>query len=166
MTEKTTFSKRFGEAKTYYTKDGKYDDKRSMAAHELHYSNIVKALGYDAVKRCVPFELKSDTKWKKDIIKSRDRHLNNLPLKDWDRAATCYFNKSLLDNQGVNAWSLSQIVCLLKECARMMLFDYYETIIPNEEIINQMNKYIKLGWTDDEARIETMHNLIKKYRKD
>lgn len=162
----SSFSKKFSEAPMYYTKDGTYDDKRSTAAHELHYENIVKALGYDAVKQYVPFELKSDIKKKKTILKSRDRYLNDLPLEYWDRAATYRFNKNLLHDKGVNAWSLSQIVCLLKECARMMLFEYYETIIPNDEIINQMNKYIKLGWADDEAKIEAMHDVIKKYRKE
>lgn len=81
-------------------------------SHQEKYKKIVDALGFDNVKKCLPYDL--DT-LKKAVKK--DKHLNNLSLKTWDRTTPALSN--LYRSKGVTSWSLSQSVCVLKECARM-----------------------------------------------
>lgn len=93
--------------------------------HSEKYQAIVNALGYEAIKECIPFTLDQI----KEAIKT-DEHLNNLPLKKWDLAsgfimdgANCKLVGSKLTDLyrkiGVNSFSNSDGVCILKECARM-----------------------------------------------
>jgi hypothetical protein len=101
------------------------DSSGKQWTHAEKYQAIVNALGYDAVKRCIPFTL--------DQIKEaiqKDEHLNNLSMKKWDLASG-FVNEgiyckhvgsqltSIYRKIGVNSFSNSDGVCILKECARM-----------------------------------------------
>lgn len=93
--------------------------------HKEKMEFLVNYLGYEQVKKCIPFSL---AEIKKALIK--DKHLNNLPLKDWDKAAglISVFGRvqqvpsqlvCLYRQHGINAFSQADGVCILKECARM-----------------------------------------------
>lgn len=93
-------------------------------SHEEKYGRIIDALGFENVKKCLPFT--------EDEIRkayAEDKHLNTLPLKKWSLAAGFETNGSdvkhvgspltfLYSAIGVNAYSCSEGVCILKECAR------------------------------------------------
>lgn len=86
---------------------------------------IINALEYEAVKKCIPFNL--------DDIKKAfaiDKNLNSLSLSKWDHAAgfitsglKCNFVgsqlTSLYSKIGVTSFSCADGVCILKQCARM-----------------------------------------------
>lgn len=94
-------------------------------SHREKYRRVISALGYENVKKCIPFSL--------DEIKEalpKDKHLNNLSMKKWDSAAgfICEYGKAifigspliyLYHKNGVNAFSPSDGVCILKEAARL-----------------------------------------------
>lgn len=98
--------------------------------HHVYFQKVIGLMGYEKVKECVPYTLEE--------IKEaypKDRHLNNLPIKKWAYASgfqvittrydeNCYpINTSLrrlLKEIGINCYSNSEGVCILKECARMM----------------------------------------------
>jgi hypothetical protein len=93
--------------------------------HREKYKRIIDVLGYEDVKRCIPFTLDEIRKALK-----KDENLNNLTLKRWDAAAgfscprgECYLIHSQLTNlyrkAGINAFSCSDGVCILKECAKL-----------------------------------------------
>lgn len=95
--------------------------------HNEYYGSIVEKLGYERVKNCVPFEFDQIKK----AIKS-DKHLNNLPLKQWDFAAgftvvgdkvsiNDFGIRNLMRQNKINCYSVAEGVCILKECARMMV---------------------------------------------
>lgn len=95
--------------------------------YEEKYEKIINILGYENVKRCIPFT--------QDEIKKalpEDQHLNNLSMKKWDAASGVYVNNAtgkavitgsmltmLYRAHGVNCFSQSDGVCILKVCARM-----------------------------------------------
>lgn len=98
--------------------------------HSQKFQAIVDALGYEQVKRCIPFSIA--------IIKialAEDEHLNNLDLYKWDvasgftnpyRFSRGYKNiytgsplTRLYAKIGVTSFSNADGVCILKECARM-----------------------------------------------
>jgi hypothetical protein len=99
--------------------------------HEEKYQKIINALGKEKVFSCVPFSV--------DQIKnSHDPYLNDLPMETWDSAAGySYFNnprmgtqdmirhpsrlKDLLHGIGIDCFSNSECVCILKVAARMMI---------------------------------------------
>ena len=103
-----------------------------QGTHEEYYGKIVEALGYDEVVSCVPYSVEVlDEKMKED------RHFNNLPIRVWDLAsgfrcvgADCFLVGShltaLYRKHGVNCFSNSDGVCILKECAREMVMKYRE----------------------------------------
>ena len=93
--------------------------------HEKKYETIVNALGYESVKRCIPYSIEEI----RTAIKT-DKYLNNLPIKRWDFAsgfsvsgADCKIIGSPLTNLykkiGVDCYSCADGVCILKTCARM-----------------------------------------------
>lgn len=93
--------------------------------YEEQYEKIIMALGYENVKKCIPFSLEQI---KKALLK--DEYLNNLPMKKWDiesgfiyKHGDCVFVGSplvkLYHKIGVNAFSNSEGVAILKQCARM-----------------------------------------------
>lgn len=97
-------------------------------SHSEKYQRIIKALGYEDVKKCIPYTI--------DQIKKalpQDKHLNNLPIKEWDVASGVYVSNSpgarpiitgspltvLYRKAGVTSFSQSNGVSILKEAARM-----------------------------------------------
>ena len=81
--------------------------------HNEYYSNVVNYVGCEEVLKILPF------KWAEicRAIASGDVHLNTLPINKWDRQATLV--RGLLYNKGIDTSSISNCVCILKECARM-----------------------------------------------
>jgi|GEM_PF-2233600 len=94
--------------------------------HRKKYKMIIEALGYENVKECIPFSVEE----LRNAYKT-DEHFNNLSLKIWDIAAGFtssggYFTliRSRLtylyrEKCGVDTFSCSTGVCILKECARL-----------------------------------------------
>lgn len=108
--------------------------ERFNFTHEEYFDKVIDALGYDAVKRCVPFGVETLAKKIK-----RDKHLNNTPMREWDRASgfITYVDRwgaeqvepvdsplrKLLREHGCNCYSNSEGVCILKNCARRMVME-------------------------------------------
>ncbi len=104
-------------------------DTGERLSHSEIYGRIIDKLGgVDAVWKCVPFTLEQV----QQALKT-DEHLNNLPMKKWDIASgfRCFICKGkelvkpipsqlrgMLLKAGINCYSNSQGVCILKECAR------------------------------------------------
>lgn len=94
--------------------------------HRKKYRMIVEALGYEEVKKCIPFSIEEIRKAYK-----KDGALNSLPLRQWDMAAGFYAKNNSCALVGsrltdlywrklrVNVFSCCDGVCVLKECARM-----------------------------------------------
>lgn len=95
--------------------------------HNERFEMIVKALGYEAVKRCIPFTVEQ----LKATYKNNEQ-FNNLSLREWDLAAgfttgwqgKCNLVRSRLTNLywekcKVDTFSCADGVCILKCCARM-----------------------------------------------
>lgn len=91
------------------------------------YEAVVEKLGVENVHALLPA---SD----EELIEKfkKDEHLNNIPLASWDRAAgyTCYGGnccgypsslKGMLEGIGVNVFACSELVCILKTCAKMVV---------------------------------------------
>lgn len=100
--------------------------------HREYYGSIVKALGFTQVASCVPYDIET-----LDRAYRKDKAFNNLSLKSWDAASgfrsegiNCIFIGSKLTDlyrkHGVNVFSNSDGVCILKECAREMVEMYRE----------------------------------------
>jgi hypothetical protein len=105
--------------------------ERLAMDHHEYYQRVIDLIGYEKVKDCVPYTLEE--------IKEaypKDEHLNNLPMKAWDVASgfhvvTTRYDQNyypinshlrkLLKEIGINSYSNMEGVCILKECARMML---------------------------------------------
>lgn len=102
-----------------------YTAEKGTEQHIKFYTYIVNKLGYENVKRCIPFTLAE--------IKTalpKDEHLNNLTMAKWDMASgfvcsgtRCDYIGSTLTRLyhsiGVNSFSNSDGVCILKRCAAM-----------------------------------------------
>lgn len=106
-------------------------DTQLELSHDEKWSRVVNALGYDAVKACIPFDYNEISEAIKD-----DKHLNNLDLRRWDSAGGFYFPSpgskpqqissaltKLLRKAGVTNFSPSDSVCILKCAARMWVQD-------------------------------------------
>lgn len=106
--------------------------------HREKYQMIVRALGYENVKKCIPFTLKQlKTAYGSDI------YFNNLPIRKWDYAAGFIASGTKCDYVGssltrlyllkcnVNTFSCSIGVCILKECARMWCEEELEAGVGN-----------------------------------
>lgn len=96
----------------------------SEMSHDERYNAIIDFLGYENVKRCIPFDLTT----LKDAYE-KDIWLNNLSMKKWDIASGFYCKgpnvepmssplRSLIRDKGVNCYSNAGGVCILKQCAR------------------------------------------------
>lgn len=110
-----TLSEKFG-----IPKNVSFDEK---------YATIVNKLGFEQVKRFIPF---SESEIRKAYTK--DKHFNNLPLKEWDKASgfsviydkQARNNRVLADKYGLRTlfpqgvtYSLAECVCILKYCAQV-----------------------------------------------
>lgn len=85
-------------------------------SHDARYTAIVNGLGYNSVKQFVPFSVaKLKTAYNKGDI-----HFNSLPLSRWDRAAEDRLSQ-LVRHYSITSFSLSELVCILKRCAMMMI---------------------------------------------
>lgn len=96
--------------------------------HEEKYEMIINAIGYEEVKKCIPFPLDRLKKAYKE-----DKNLNNLSMKKWDLAGGFVGWPSGADYVGsvltrlyyeklrVNTFSCCESVCILKNCARMWI---------------------------------------------
>lgn len=95
--------------------------------HEQVMLNAINVLGLDALAQLVPFSIDEV----KAALDAGDNALNSLPLKKWDYAAGFIINgnnvtsipcqlSGLLVQHGIDAWSLSQCVSLLKSTARLV----------------------------------------------
>lgn len=97
------------------------------APHREKMQIIVNALGFENVVACIPYTKNQI----REAIKT-DEHLNNLPIKKWDEAAGFLVSGSyvrlvgsrltrLYASIGVDCFSLSDGVCILKEAAKMLI---------------------------------------------
>lgn len=103
--------------------------------HETYYKNAINFLGYDKIKKCVPYDINI-------LIKSYDngnnKYLNGniTPMKKWDIASGFNWNNNyqsarsamiwseltdIYRKNGITSWSNSTGVSLLKNCALMMI---------------------------------------------
>lgn len=92
------------------------------------YDFMINLLGYEKLKRLVPFTLE-------ELKKSKNRYFNDLDLGKWTRAVGFTYQcgkadmvdysafKNLLRDNYINAYSPAQGVCLLKEVARKMIME-------------------------------------------
>lgn len=99
--------------------------------HDKKYRTIVSALGYNRVRELLP--------WNDEELKaaySKDSAFNSIPIKEWDCIAgfRCVVNqrtgtedirhflsplKNMLYEIGVDTYSPAELVCILKQCAKM-----------------------------------------------
>lgn len=101
-------------AKEYLGLDSYCKDKDgNKMSHDDMYTKLVTDMGYEAVKWCLP------TPYSKIIkaLDDGDEHLNSISLPVWD---SCTIRLDAYRNLGINVISLSEKVCILKQCARMM----------------------------------------------
>jgi hypothetical protein len=96
------------------------------AAHRAWYKEIVEKLGYQEVRDCIPLSAEEIREAYK-----KDRYFNNIRIDKWDRWAGficrdggCTLVGSWLTDRvfrkhGIDCFSNSQCVCILKECARI-----------------------------------------------
>ena len=113
---------------TYTLKQFAFDNglNRDNMSHDEYYQSLVDKLGYEDVLKYIPFSLVEINK----AIK-KDKHLNNLSLEKWDEMTGVKTRPHVFCNQkglyfvykkhGINCFSQSDGVCLLKACARMAL---------------------------------------------
>lgn len=96
-------------------------------SHREKYQRVINLLGFENVKKCIPFTL---AEIKKAL--PHDEYLNNLPIKKWRDASGVYVNDysgetkifttpliCLYRKHGINSFSQSDGVSLLKECAKI-----------------------------------------------
>lgn len=105
-----------------------YEQESGMEGHRKFYGDVIEKLGYENVTRCVPYDLKTLTE-----AFEEDKYFNNLTMKTWDLSGgfincrngdVSYVGSqltSLMIRRGLNVFSNSQTVCILKECARLMV---------------------------------------------
>ena len=100
-------------------KYGQYGDKK--------YAKCINDIGIETFRQLIP--------WSDDELieaYATDRHFNSIKLKEWDQIAGFHENtsnghisqfdsklKHILHNSGINSYAPSQLVCLLKETARI-----------------------------------------------
>ena len=108
--------------------------------HDERYEAIVNAIGYEDVKRCIPYNLE---RLKKEFEK--DRHMNGTRIEEWDKAAgfICKYGNAMYVGSmltalyrriGVDTFFCSGGVCILKCCARMWIKESEKEGIENEDM--------------------------------
>ncbi len=109
-----TFTERYGDHNT---------------PHREKYGKCVEELGLDTLKQIIP--------WSKEELAEayeKDESFNSISIREWDRLAgfsenpnTGYISKfftplqGYLEKAGVTYYSLSELVCVLKEAARQIV---------------------------------------------
>jgi hypothetical protein len=79
-----------------------------------YMGRVVNKLGVDNIAPYIPCDMK---RIKKSLAKG-DKHLNDIPIKLWDKAAPGL--DLILFRNGIRCVSLSEKVCILKETARIL----------------------------------------------
>jgi hypothetical protein len=92
-------------------------------SHSEVYQTVVNAIG---LARCTAY-LPADRVTLKQKL-AEDKHLNNIPLKKWDYAKELGFGREL-QRIGISIFSLADIVCTLKESARMLVKQEAEVLV-------------------------------------
>jgi hypothetical protein len=85
----------------------------TVLSHEEVFSTVVNAIGLDVCKKYVP-ATKQEVE---TALENGDYHLNSIPLIKWD-ARHSHLASELL-RIGINTFSRSDTVCILKQAARM-----------------------------------------------
>ena len=102
--------------------------------HKEKYEKIVNFLGYENVLKYLPF---NEEQIRKAYYGKNDEHLNSLSIRKWNNATGVIVQKDnnynsktvisgfglsgLLIHKGINVFSLSECVCILKRAAVMRL---------------------------------------------
>lgn len=121
--------------KEFANVDSLYRDKNTGKEVEWreYMGRVVKKLGVENIKPYIPYSIKE----LKEHFDKGDVHFNNTSIERWDKAGgfkQIYNAKSrtmeylrmpsglanLLYRNGINCWSPSDMVCILKETARIL----------------------------------------------
>ena len=97
--------------------------------HSKKYGAVVDLIGKDRIARLIPLSPQELS----EALK-KDKNLNNIPLKKWDAIAGVHPSglhytisgelPMLLLMNGITSFSPSELVCILKECARQVVAEY------------------------------------------
>lgn len=106
----------------------KFEFNSSVPFNEK-YDAVINLLGKENIANIIPWSPQELS----EAIK-KDKNLNNIPLKQWDKAAGIYEHgihysvagtlPGLLCKNGITSFSPSELVCILKECAKQIAEDY------------------------------------------
>ena len=121
--------------KEFANVDSFYRDKTTGNEVEWreYMGRVVKKLGIENIKPYIPYSIEV----LKKLFDEGDVHFNNTSMERWDRAGGFipYINRrsktmeyqkvpsglaNLLCSNGINCWSPSDMVCILKETARIL----------------------------------------------
>lgn len=121
--------------KEFANVDSFYRDKNTGKEMEWreYMGRVVNKLGIENIKPYIPYDIKV----LKEHFDKGDVHFNNTSMEGWDKAGGFipYINKrtktmeylktpsglaNLLRSNGINCWSPSDMVCILKETARIL----------------------------------------------
>ena len=101
----------------------------SNVKHSQKYGAVVDLIGKDRIARLIPLSPQELSEAFK-----KDKNLNNIPLKKWDAIAGVHPSglhytisgelPMLLAMNGITSFSPSDLVCILKECARQVVAEY------------------------------------------
>ena len=82
-------------------------------SHEEKYDKIIEILGFNNIKKFIPFTKEQV----QEALKSGDKYLNTLPLRTWDMAAISI--QMLCRNKNIST-SLAEQICILKNAAKKL----------------------------------------------
>ena len=101
----------------------------SNVKHSQKYGAVGDLIGKDRIARLIPLSPQELS----EALK-KDKNLNNIPLKKWDAIAGVHPSglhytisgelPMLLLMNGITSFSPSELVCILKECARQVVAEY------------------------------------------
>lgn len=108
--------------------------------HDERYEAIVNAIGYEDVKQCIPYSL---DRLKEEFKK--DKYMNGTGIGKWDIAAgfICQYGNAkyigsrltaLYRRIGVDTFSPSDGVCILKCCARMWIKESEREVVADASV--------------------------------
>lgn len=96
-----------------YMKPFEGKGKSTSEDFELGMNLAVEDLGFDNLVPLLPRKVDALKK-----VYARDKNFNIIPLSEWDFCTNSV--TPLLISRGVSDFSVSQMVCVLKEVARML----------------------------------------------